>query len=142
MYNFFPLKVDNDKIRDFHDSEESLLHNAYNEITYNNKSIINIINIVSIDLIFKDYITYFLQNHGNPSYIDNKDDEYPSYIGNKDDAYHKLIEELLKLRFNKDYKIIKGNNKINILLIKIIWIESNANYILSIIKIFERQTYI
>ena len=98
------LKVDNDIIRDFHDSEETLLNNVYNEISYNNKFIIDIINTVPINLIFKDYITYYLQEYRNPSYIYNKD-----YV------YHKLIEELLKLRFNKENKIIKDNDKIQIL---------------------------
>jgi hypothetical protein len=49
-------------------------------------------------------------------------------IFKKDDIYHKLIELLLKIRF-KDEKIS--------LLMKMIWIESNVNYILSVLIIFE-----
>ena len=73
------------------------------------KFIIDIINKIPNDLIFKDYIIYYLQKYINPQ-----------SIYNKDDTYHKLIE----------------------LLLKIIWIESNINYILKIIKIFEEATQI
>ena len=73
------------------------------------KFIIDIINKIPNDLIFTDYITYYLQKYINPQ-----------GIYNKDDTYHKLIELLLKLRFNEENKIIKGNNEINVLLIKII----------------------
>ena len=86
----------------------------------------DIVNKISMDLIFEDYITYYLQKYRN------KDDFY-----NKDDIYHKLIELLLKLRYNEENEIIKNNDKINILIIKIIWIESNVNYIINIFKIFE-----
>ena len=95
------------------------------------KFIIDIINKIPNELIFKDYIIYYLQKYINPQ-----------SIYNKDDTYHKLIELLLKLRFNEENKIIKGNNEINVLLIKIIWIESNINYILKILKIFEEATQI
>ena len=86
----------------------------------------DIVNKISMDLIFEDYITYYLQKYRN------KDDFY-----NKDDIYHKLIELLLKLRYNEENEIIKSNDEINILIIKIIWIESNVNYIINIFKIFE-----
>jgi hypothetical protein len=46
---------------------------------------------------------------------------------------------LLKLRFPDENEIIKENlsNPINIILLKIIWIESNINYIKSILSAFE-----
>ena len=115
------LKADVEKIRQFHDTEDSLLSNANKYIT-NNKFIFEILNKENSphDLIFKDYITYYLQK-----YRDRKDLFY-----NKDDIYHKLIELLLKKRF-------KEEKNINGLLIKMIWIESNVNYILNILKIFE-----
>ena len=119
------LKADVDKIREFHEKEESLL-NDVNKYIANNKFIMDIVNKISMDLIFEDYITYYLQKYRN------KDDFY-----NKDDIYHKLIELLLKLRYNEENEIIKNNDKINILIIKIIWIESNVNYIINIFKIFE-----
>ena len=43
----------------------------------------------------------------------------------------------MALKFNKENRIMKLGNKANSLLIKIIWIESNVNYILSIYKIIE-----
>ena len=89
-----------------------------------------IINEIQIDLIFKDYITFYLRKYKSPN---NPNDFY-----DKEDIYHKLIELLLKLRFNKENNIIKDNNIINILSIKIIWIESNINYILRIFQIFEK----
>ena len=50
----------------------------------------------------------------------------------------KLIGLLLKLRFNEENNIIKDNSMINIWPIKIILIESNINYIVWILQIFEK----
>ena len=50
-----------------------------------------------------------------------------------------MIELLLNLRFNEEKnEIIKNNLKspTKLLLIKIMWIESNVNYILNILKLF------
>ena len=127
------LKDDVDKINAFYNNEETLLSNAMKEISDNHKFINDIIDKIPNDLILKDYITYFLQHYKN------KDEIY-----NKDDIYHSLIEFLLKLRFNDEKRIIKGNEgfKINILLIKIMWTESNANYILNIFNIIENALMI
>ena len=99
------LIPDVDKIREFHENEESLLNDVCKYIS-NNKFIMDIMNKIPMDLIFEDYITYYLQKYRN------KDDFY-----NKDDIYHKLIELLLKLRYNEENEIIKNNDKINILII-------------------------
>jgi len=117
------LKVDVEKIRQFHDTEESLLNNA-NKYIADNKFILNILNEIPHDLIFKDYVTYYLQKNRD------KNDIYQ-----KDDMYHKLIELLLTIRF-------KEENKVNDLLMKILWIESNVNYILNIFKIFDNAIHI
>ena len=111
------------KIIEFYEKEEDLLSLVYDEIGQD-KIVFDIIKKISPDLIFKDYITYYLY-----SYII---DDYKSDINNK------LIELLLKLKFNENNQMIKNNKKhyIKILLIKIIWIESNVNYILSILKLF------
>ena len=119
------LIEDPDKIKDFHEKEESLLIDAYNKIIKNNLFYIEIINIIENDTIFQDYIVYYFQKYKNND-----------GICKNNDIYHKLIKILIKLRF-EDKKIMKDSNKINKLLIKIIWMESNANYILSILKIFE-----
>ena len=50
----------------------------------------------------------------------------------------KLIGLILKLRFNEENNIIKDNSMINIWPIKIILIESNINYIVWILQIFEK----
>ena len=119
------LKEDTDIIKDFHEKEESLLIDAYQKIIKNNLFYIEIINKIENDTIFQDYIVYFFQKYKNNEGI---------YKNN--DIYHKLVKLLIKLRF-EDKIIMKDSNKINKLLIKIIWMESNVNYILSIIKIFE-----
>ena len=111
------LKEDAQKIIEFHNKEDELLESVFKEIE-KNKYAINILNKISTDLIFKDYITYYLKKY-------------------KDDIYHKIIELIIKLRFNKENRLMKSNKNIHILLIKIIWIESNINYILSIYKIIE-----
>ena len=75
--------------------------------------------------MLKDYITYYLYKYN----VDNSQSE----------KMDKVIELLLNLRFNEEKNEIIKNNKgdpTKILLIKIIWIESNANYILSILKLF------
>ena len=122
------LEISFEKNKDFHEKEESLLSSVYQEIK-KDKFIFEIIyeNKIEINLILQDYITYYLQKYKN------KDK-----IFKNDDIYHKLIELLLKLRFD-DKKIIKENenSQINILSIKILWIESNINYILNILKIIE-----
>ena len=104
----------------FQENEESLIENT-NKYINNNKFIKDILEKVSHDLIFCDYVTYYLQ----------KKSEIKDFY--KDDIYHKLIELLLKLRFKKETK----ENNMNDLLTKIIWIESNVNYILNILKIFD-----
>ena len=120
------LKPSFEKIRDFHEIEESLLNDVYKEFEKDN-FIFDNAKIIEKNLILRDYITYYLQKYKNAN-----------GIYKNDDIYHKLIELLLKLRFDGK-KIIKENenNKINILLIKIIWIESNVNYILNILKIID-----
>ena len=58
----------------------------------------------------------------------------------KAEINNKLIHLLLNLRFDEKKNKIISNNKddqIKIILIKIMWIESNVNYISDIIKIFE-----
>ena len=119
------LKEDTQKIMEFHDKEDELLESVYKEIE-KDLFVFGNINKISIDLIFKDYVTYYLKKYK---------DSFGIY--NKDDIYHNIIELLLKLRFNKENRIMKLDNKINIFIIKIIWIESNVNYILNLFKIID-----
>jgi len=122
-------KPDN-KISDFHDEEESILSEVLEEINNKYKNTFqfyfDLINRISPDLVLKDYIIF---------YLDKYKDEEP-YCK----SCVKIIKLLLKLRFSsKKNQIIKDNktNSINILLIKILWIESNLNYIKKILSVFE-----
>ena len=114
------IKSDIEEVRQFHDIEGSLLDNV-NKYIANKKFIFEILNKIPHDLIFKDYITYYLQKYRNKNDV----------VYHKDDVYHKLIELLLKLRF-------KEEKNMNCLFMKMIWIESNVNYILYILKIYDK----
>ena len=65
------------------------------EIEKNNTFIFMFINKIDIDVIFQDYITFYLQKYFN------KDGIYKN-----DDLYHKLFNLLLKISFDN-----KKNNK-------------------------------
>jgi hypothetical protein len=83
------------KIIEFHNKEEYFLSSIYDAIS-EDKFIVDIIKKIPPDLILKDYITYFLDKY----------DHAQSDINNK------IIELLLKLRFNEETnKIIKNNKK-------------------------------
>ncbi len=86
---------------------------------------IDAIKQIPTDSILKDYINYYLNE-----YIKS---EAKTEINNK------LLHLLSNSRFNENNEIIKNNIKepIKVMLIKIIWIESNINYISNILKIFE-----
>ena len=110
-----------------YENEENILNNLYDEVYFNHQYIMKMIDYVPIDLILKDYITFYLQKYYNS--------------GNKykiDDIYHNIIEIMLIKRFDNDNKIIQNNKSIYILLLKIIWIESYAYYILDVLKIIEK----
>ena len=118
------------KISELHEKEESFINLVIKEIS--DKSISDAIEKIieekpEDDIILKDYITYYLSKYRKIS----------DSIYKIDDIYHKIIYILLKLRFTDDNEIIKSNDKIKIQLLKIIWIESNVNYILNILKIID-----
>ena len=124
LREYFSTNTEKEK-KDFHEKEELLLSDVYDEIN-KDKFIYDIINKISPDLILKDYITYYLNK-----YIETN---------TKGAINNKLIHLLLNLRFdNKKNEIIKNNigAPIKLMLIKIMWIESNVNYISNILKIFE-----
>ena len=87
------LKV-TERVRDFHEQEKILLNIIYKGIMINYKFNFCFINRIDENIIFQDYITYYLQKY----YI--KDGIYKN-----NDIYHKLLNLLLKLRFN-DKKIM------------------------------------
>ena len=116
--------------KDMSEIEGYLINKVYDEVNYNHQLIIRIIDYVSIDLIIKDYITFYLEKYN-----------HKKIIYKIDDINHSIIEILIKLRFNHENKII-GKNSLNILLTKIIWLESNVDYILNILKIIEKAKMI
>ena len=129
---FLRVLLTNDEINNtnyqnqFQETEELLLNKVLNEVITNYKFVVGRLNEIKNDLILKDYITYYLQKYRN---------DYDIY--NKDDIYHKIIILLLKLRFNEDNIIMQTNDNLKIFLIKILWIESNVNYILNILKLID-----
>ena len=113
----------------FHNTEEKLLENVDKEMEINYKfecKIFDILKDDKNDLIFRDYITFFLQKNKNIG-----------EIYKRDDIYHEIIILILQLRFNPENIIINSMNKRKILLIKIIWLESNVNFILNVLKIID-----
>jgi len=110
------------KIGEFHEKEEELLQKVLKKIE-SNKLYNDLINKITPDLILNDYITFYLEK----------------YIGIFSKPFFNIISLLLDLRFSENKNIIKNNmdNPIYIIIIKIIWIESNTNYIEGIIKAFE-----
>ena len=124
---YFSSNIEKEK-RKFHEKEEILLSKVYDYITdetNNEKFMLDIIKQISNELILKDYITYYLNKYFGA--------EAKTEINNK------IIHLLLNLRFSKKNEIIKNNieDPIKIIIIKIMWIESNINYISNILKVFE-----
>ena len=113
---------DEDAKIDFYEKEKELLNKAFEPISQD-KLYFDLINKITPDVILKDYIIFYLEK----------------YQGVYSESLRNLIELLLKLRFPEENEIIKENlsNPINIILLKIIWIESNINYIKSILSAFE-----
>ncbi len=108
----------------FHDKEEMLLNTLYEGFSKEFSFEFEIINKIPPYLILKDYINYYLDKNNS-----------------KDGMNCKLIQLLLELRFNNDNKKIiivnNQNDDFKIVLIKIMWIESNVNYILQILNIYK-----
>ena len=98
-----------------------LLSNAYDYIN----EMVGIIELIPAYLFLKDYITYYL----------NKNIESKTTI----EINNQLVHLLLNLRFIEKNEIMKNYIKepIKIIIIKIMWIESNIYYISNIIIIFE-----
>ena len=121
-----------DKQKKFYEKESSLLLALYDYLQKDD-FIFNFINKIcpnSLDLLLNEYITFYLKK------ID-KDIIFKNLPFN--DIYHKLVILLLDLRYNEEHKIIEDNkdDKIKLFLIKIIWLESNINYIQKIIQLYK-----
>ena len=124
LREYFDENPEKEKVN-FHNNEEILLSNVYDYIS-NDIFIFDIIKQIPSELILKDYITYYLNKYFKSE--------------TKTDINNKLIHLLLNLRFNeKKNEVIKNNKEepFKIILMKIMWLESNINYISDILKIFE-----
>ena len=119
------------QINKFDVIEEKLSNKALEEVCNNHQFILNMIDYIPDELVLNDYLTYFLQKYKN------KKDIY-----NVDDIYHNIIKLFIKIRFTQENKILQNYDEIGILLLKIIFIESNANNILNILKIIENSKII
>ena len=110
------------EIEDFHEKEEDLLKKV-KEAIEKDKLYKDLIDKVTPDLILKDYISFYLEK----------------YLGIYSKAFYQIITLLLDFRFSDDRNIIKFNieNPLNIVILKIMWIESNTNYIEGILRAFE-----
>ena len=112
-----------DKIkRDFHEKEEELLNKVLDMIKQD-KLYCDLVNEINPDLILNDYIIYYLKK----------------YLGIYSKPFINLILLLLDNRFSDDLNIIKNSEKklINIVIIKIIWLESYITYIKDIATLFD-----
>ena len=109
-------------IEEFHEKEDELLKKVMG-IIEKDKLYNDLINRITPDLILNDYITYYLEK----------------YLGIYSKPFYNIISYLLDVRFSDDENIVNNNieNPLNIVIIKIMWIESNTNYIEGILKTFE-----
>ena len=114
-------KIDNLKNK-FYEKEKDLLNKTL-EMISKDKLYFDLINRITPDIILKDYIIFYI---AKLNIIYSPSLKY-------------LIELLLNLRFSEEKEIIKNNisNPYNIIIFKIIWLESNINYIKSIFSAFD-----
>ena len=119
--NLRDKKKDNSK-NNFYEKQKNLLNKAIEKISQN-KIYFDLINKITPDLILKDYIIFYLEK----------------YIGTYSESLINLIQLLLDLRFSEEKEIFKDDfyNPINIIILKIIWIELNFEYIKGILKVLK-----
>ena len=135
------IGTEEELIKKFHRNEEIYLERLYNHLhsidLFNSLFKENTQNISKefIDLLLYDYITFYLLKNGN---------YYPS------EKEYLLILKILDLRFkehkdkNESINIIKSNynDEFKKFLIKILWLESNNNYIMKILEIYDKLSTI
>jgi hypothetical protein len=110
----------------FHNKEKELL-NEVEEFINNDQKYSNLIDNIPSDLLLEDYITFYIDKYFK------KDNEFENFFKNN----NKVIELLLNKRFSEEMmNPLIAFNETNIILLKIIWIESNKNYIKNILEIF------
>ena len=157
LKGFIKLKLN------FHIKEAEFLQEVSNEIFDNEsddyKFIKEVVNKCPYDLLLKDYIKYFLNKYNNEKNISFEDEEVSDIKSNLSnvenegddgeeeiiqdnncDFEEEIIEQIISIKYKDESDIIKSNEdkEFNKFLIKIIWLEANKNYILTIIDLFEK----
>ena len=144
--------------RNFHTEESRLLDVMNNEIitdeSGNYKYINAVIKKCPSDLLLNDYINYFLNKYNENIYSleelidieseistiknDEEDEEEDIKEEEIDNFYVEIIKIILNLRYKTNSNIIIENekNELSKCLIKMMWLESNKNYIFTIIQLF------
>ena len=140
-----------DALINFFDTESNIIEQLYIELQNDkNKKIFDVMNGIKIpeNLFFNDYFNFYLDkyyyNHIDMNINNNYENScYLSY-GN-----HKVLNLLLKLRFQENKKNSEENDdnindenddnnedNFKFILKKICWLESNVNYIIDIVVIY------
>ena len=117
----------NNIIDTFHKKEKALLNLLYEEMkNYNWKYDLIKNEKISLNLLVNDYINFYLIKNECEDEILN------------DEESIKLINLILNLRFNENTEIFYENKDepAKIFLLYISWLESNKNYILNILKVY------
>ena len=119
--------------KNFHEKENKLLNILYKEIEKNEfiiKCVRNKEFDLDLNLVLKDYISFYFHKYykikNNPQVTSSKN-------------FNNLLNLIINLRFNDKTNIIIENkaDDFKIILIKILWIESNTNYLWAIYKIIQ-----
>lgn len=116
----------------YYKKESQLLQNLYDHVE--NKIIFDLLTNLPLDLMLNEYITYYLIKY----YLNKYKKDLPLSDLPFGNVFLQLINLILDIRFNDNCKIIETikNEPIKILLLKIIWLESNINYLMKIIDIY------
>ena len=112
------------KKNEFYKKEKELLSPLFDYLSTEEKFVFDNLQYKKIDphLMLKDFISFYLDKHNL-----------------KDERNNDMIELLLNLRYNPEKNnIIKEGDPIKIMLIKMVWIETNSNYILNILDIYSQ----
>ena len=144
---------------EFHKEEDSLLNIVIEEIKSNDESddykfINSIIEKCPYNLLLNDYIIYFLNKYyynnekitkifdelseNERDISSNEEDEEDPKEDEVDNFYEQIIKKILDIKYQDNTEIIKMNEgkEFNKFLIKIIWLEANKDYILTIIQLY------
>ena len=156
------LKRDIKLIYNFHLEEENLLKKLSAEIIADESDIYKFINEeinnCPSDILLNDYINYFLEKNNNEFKIippedykeiksdtsdfenDEEEEKEDEKINENNSFYVEIINRIISLKYKVNSKIITENKgkDYNKFLIKIIWLEANKNYILTVVQLFEK----